>query len=130
MHKIEQLSTMSCSTNQRNEIRKKTERLSRTRLGGGAGDEDGGGGVDGFEDQLDPDTGRLINETRALPEQPTSEEIATTRLEEFLKTHTPRRDYDQRLPITRERKKILATIEESRFSIIQGGTGCGKTTQV
>lgn len=82
-------------------------------------------------EDMDPETGQLISdETRPLAELPTPDEIKSTRLREFLKGFTPRRDYDPRLSITRERKKILATIEESRFCIIQGGTGCGKTTQV
>lgn len=131
MHKIEQLSTMSCSSSQRAEIRKKTERLTRVHLRGenDSTHEQVNDNMSALE-ELEPDAGRLINESRPLPDEPTPSERDATRLREFLKIFSTRNDYDPRLPITRERKRIVATIDESRFCIILGGTGCGKTTQV
>jgi len=52
------------------------------------------------------------------------------RLEELCKSYTFREQYDPRLPVTAKRENIVGFIRMYNFCIIQGGTGCGKTTQV
>lgn len=80
-------------------------------------------------ESIERDAGHIISDTRPLAEL-TAEEAASIRIAEFLNIYTPRNSYEPKLPITSMRNKILETIESNRFSIIQGGTGCGKTTQV
>lgn len=39
-------------------------------------------------------------------------------------------NFRQRLPAYQKKKEILEAIDTNRVTIITGGTGCGKTTQV
>lgn len=41
-----------------------------------------------------------------------------------------KKKFNLKLPITKMRERILDGIDSYKFSIIHGGTGCGKTTQV
>jgi HrpA-like RNA helicase len=130
MHKMEIVSTLSGGSNQNAEIRKRAERLGRmTTMRSDASDvlSSTGGGFNDVEGER---AARLITASQPLSEEPSESELARIRLAEFLKTYTERTDYDPRLPITRRRADIIAQIKENQFSIIVGGTGCGKTTQV
>lgn len=135
MHKLEQVSVLSGSSNQRAEMRKRTARLMRTHMPGDENElseEVANDNASGVEQAVDRHTARLLDTSTRLPtlHEPTDEEMAHVRLAEFLKMYVPRADYDPKLPITKYREAILSTISENPVSIILGGTGCGKTTQV
>ncbi|KAJ7352991.1 hypothetical protein OS493_032930 [Desmophyllum pertusum] len=71
--------------------------------------------------ELDPPTGASDEIPAAL-----REEDAAHIFENYSFDHT----YSPDLPITRYRQQIVDTIESNSVTIVQGATGCGKTTQV
>ncbi|XP_011664855.1 ATP-dependent RNA helicase TDRD9 isoform X2 [Strongylocentrotus purpuratus] len=60
-----------------------------------------------------------------LPDE-TSPEVAVQAYDNYNFDHT----YNEELPITKHKDQVLNTIESNQVTIIQGSTGCGKTTQV
>lgn len=56
----------------------------------------------------------------------TSPEMAVKAYDNYNFDHV----YNKNLPITRHKDQVLNTIESNQVTIIQGSTGCGKTTQV
>lgn len=129
MSQLESVTTMSTSTTKKQILMRKVNMMGNVNI------EE--------EDELlfDSNNNSIIqtdvknffaNQTQELDQSDSQieEERRNTHLEEMLKTYVPRNDYDPRLPITARRMEIIKTIEESFCCIIQGGTGCGKTTQV
>ncbi|XP_054758320.2 ATP-dependent RNA helicase TDRD9-like isoform X1 [Lytechinus pictus] len=60
-----------------------------------------------------------------LPDEKSAEEMVKA-YDNYNFDHT----YNEELPITKHKDQVLNTIESNQVTIIQGSTGCGKTTQV
>lgn len=129
MHKLEQVSVMTGTSHQRADILKRTEKLARLRISGDSINEEAvNDNMSVFDEFRTAE--KIIDQQNPLSEDMTQEEAKRLRLTEFLKTYKLRDRYDPKLPITKSREEILRIISENRFSVILGGTGCGKTTQV
>ena len=129
MHKLEQVSVMTGTSHQRADILKRTEKLARLRISEDSINEEAvNDNMSEFDEFKNAE--KIINNQNPISEDMSQEELKRIRLTEFLKTYKLRDRYDPKLPITRSREEILRIISENRFSVILGGTGCGKTTQV
>jgi HrpA-like RNA helicase len=78
---------------------------------------------------LPRDMQRVLNAQGELPDEPDEVQKRQMQLEQMLSTYTPIQKYNK-LPITNDRDRILFIIDQNQFCVIQGSTGCGKTTQV
>ena len=126
--KLESVSAFNGSVNQHNEAMKKARRIA---------------GMNNYveeEEDLDLDDDDsllfdrheldLINESRPIPEDKTETERNEEKTRAFIEIYPGPPNSYQKLPIAQKRKEIVDLIEENPFTIILGGTGCGKTTQV
>ncbi|XP_071496010.1 ATP-dependent RNA helicase TDRD9-like [Diadema antillarum] len=68
----------------------------------------------------------VMSGAQAMLSDMTPPELAVQAYENYNFDHT----YNMQLPITRHKDQVLNTIEANQVTIIQGSTGCGKTTQV
>ena len=115
------MTTLNVSVNKKLTSMKLAEKMTRTRT------EDGS-----VVSHQNSSAGRLagiLNKANELIEVDDLEK-REQHLTQLCATYKFRDTFDAKLPITGEKEKILKTIESSQFVIIQGGTGCGKTTQV
>lgn len=87
-----------------------------------------------MNNNLQADINLILNQTNDLDTTLNLQKERQIRLEEILKIYKLRFDYDPKLPITQRRDEIISLIEkkeaQTQFTIIQGGTDCGKTTQI
>lgn len=69
----------------------------------------------------------------AFGDIPSTQDLDAERAQELYSTYYSEREkvkYNPDLPITSFREKILSRIDANQVVVIQGSTGCGKTTQV
>jgi HrpA-like RNA helicase len=73
---------------------------------------------------------KLINITNQLPDEKSAEMFNEERYQAWHQAYPgPPSNYNK-MPILEKKDEIISLIEENPFTIILGGTGCGKTTQV
>ena len=115
---IESVTTMNTSVSKKFESMKLAQKLTQTRSEANSSVAEGShklvGIIENAEQLIDVD----------------DQEKRAKHLDELLKTYKHREIFDAHLPITAHKEKVLHAVQSRQFVIIQGGTGCGKTTQV
>ncbi|RMZ95877.1 ATP-dependent RNA helicase TDRD9 [Brachionus plicatilis] len=129
MSQIESVSAMSTSTNKKHTLFNQIKRLDHLNI-----EEDEEEIMSDLNNNLNSKVNRIFDQSQELEKTFTEAEERQNRLEEILKVYKLRHDFDPKLPITERKDEIIDLIENNRsgtqFCIVQGGTGCGKTTQI
>ena len=129
MSQIESVSAMSTSTAKKHVLFNQIKRIEHLNI-----DEDEEETLSDLNNNLNSKVNRILDHSQELEKTFTEAEERQNRLEELLRVYKLRHDYDPKLPITEKKNEIIDLIENNQngtqFCIIQGGTGCGKTTQI
>lgn len=128
MSQIESVSAMSTSTAKKHVLLNQIKRIEHLNI-----EEDDEEILSDLNNNLSSKVNRILDQSQELEKTFTEAEERQNRLEEILKIYKLRHDYDVKLPITERKNEIIDLIENqssSQFCIVQGGTGCGKTTQI
>lgn len=130
MSQIESVSAMSTSTNKKHVLFNQIKRIEHLNIDEDEEEET----MSDLNNNLNSKVNRILDQSEEFEKTFTEAEERQNRLEELLRVYKIRQDYDTKLPITEKRNEIIDLIENNQngtqFCIIQGGTGCGKTTQI
>jgi HrpA-like RNA helicase len=137
MSQLESVSVLSMSTSRRANLMRKAEVLAQT--GGdrmstidGAGDSIMAGDIlnDDNNNEVEMNKIQQMMDSASIAPILNEQEKRERALQLLMSNYKIRDDYDKKLPINSQREYIIKMTEAHQFCIIEGGTGCGKTTQV